>query len=379
MNILITGGAGFIGSHTADILVAKGHRVRILDNLDPQVHPGDTVEERMPAWLNKQAEFVYGDIRSKEAVASAVKDMDAVVHLASKVGVMQSHYQAADYIETNIYGTANILQEAIVNRQDKIRKIVFASSCTTYGEAVYLCNGDRDCIPRTFKALIRTRKDVIDGWDVKCPECGEKTGEVLPLKEETRQDCNSIYGITKKSCEEIIQNICATYEVPFTIFRYFNVYGARQSVSNPYTGVTSIFVSCLQNNIPPIIYEDGRQSRDFVSVYDVAQANARATIEAFAGIYNIGSGVNTSVSGIASIIGEILGKQILSNITGQFRSGDIRHSLADISKAASAFGFVPLVDLRQGLIDLIKWSASQPAKMDLQKVEEELKKNKLVG
>lgn len=354
MKIIVTGGCGFIGSQIVDLLVSTGHQVRVLDNLDPQVH----TTGKMPAWANPGAEYIEGDLRSVETLDKALKSIDAVIHNAATVGVGQSQYQIKHYSDVNIGGTANLLDLVVNKYRDKIRKIIVASSMSCYGEGSYVCPkcGPSSAAPRDPGAMQAGK------WEVPCSKCGAwlkpvGTTEAKPF------ECTSIYAITKKVQEEMVLNIGQTYKIPSVALRYFNVYGPRQSLSNPYTGVAAIFLSRLKNNNRPVIYEDGLQTRDFVSVHDIAKANLLAleSNKADYQSFNVGTGKAVSVLEIAQKLSKLLGKNIQPDITKKFRPGDIRHCFSDISKISKTLGFKPAWDFERGMKELIEWSESQKA------------------
>jgi len=266
MKILVTGGAGFIGSHLVDALVERGHEVTIFDNLDPQVHPGG----RPPRYLNPGAEFIRGDVRDKKALKAAIGEAEIIFHKASAVGVGQSQYQIEQYVTANTGGTATLL-DILVNNDHKVRKLIVAASMSSYGEGAYTCTACGPCRPS-----LRPEEQMAKGaWEPVCPHCGVPVSPV-PTPEEAALHCNSIYALTKKDQEEMCLLIGKTYGIPVVSLRYFNVYGPRQSLSNPYTGVAAIFMSRIKNDRAPVIYEDGLQTRDFVSIEDVVRANLLA-------------------------------------------------------------------------------------------------------
>ncbi len=263
--ILITGGAGFVGSHTVDTLLEQGHAVRVYDNLSEQVH-GDGV----PDYLSRDAEFIHGDVRDRDRLAKAVAGMDVIYHLAAAVGVGQSMYQIADYMASNTQGTANLLQ-AILDTGSRPEKMVVASSMSIYGEGQYECElcGEVAPRPRDIEQLKRKQ------WEALCPHCGSPLSPVATDESKPLQS-TSIYALSKKDQEEMLLLFGRTYDIPVVALRYFNIYGTRQALSNPYTGVAAIFASRLMNGNAPIIFEDGEQMRDFVSVHDIVQANLLA-------------------------------------------------------------------------------------------------------
>jgi dTDP-L-rhamnose 4-epimerase len=353
-NILITGGAGFIGSHLADSLIEQGHHVRLFDNLHPQVH-GEA--QRPPDYLNPAATFIRGDVTNPDQVNAALEGVEVVFHMASRVGVAQSMYEISDYVHTNVYGTA-VLLNAIVDKRHSVRKVIVPASMTSYGEGTYVLPGSKESI----RPPLRTEADVTDGiWELHTPE-----GEIMqpvPTPESAHTNNNSIYALTKHTQEEMTLMICARYGIPATVLRYFNVYGPRQSLSNPYTGVTAIFLSRIKNGNPPLIYEDGLQTRDFIHVKDVVRANilAMESDTANGHVYNVGTGIPTPIKTVAELAAKLLGTTIQPHITGQFRKGDIRHCFADITAIQHDLGFTPGISLEQGMAQLVEWSRSEVA------------------
>ncbi len=349
--ILITGGAGFVGSHTADALLQAGHAVRIFDNLSPQVHAAGT-----PSYLPREAEFIQGDVRDLDQVRQAVRDVEVIFHLAAAVGVGQSMYQIADYTAVNNLGTANLLQ-AIVDTRSHPEKIVVASSMSIYGEGKYLCPECGEVSPQARPlAQLKEKR-----WETVC-RCSE-TLVPVPTREDKPLQCTSIYALSKKDQEEMTLLFGRTYQIPVVALRYFNIYGTRQSLANPYTGVAAIFASRLLNHSAPLIFEDGQQMRDFVSVHDIARANllAMQRSDAEGKALNIGSGEPVTLREIASELGRALGVHIPSELTGKYRAGDIRHCFADISAASQLLGYQPATRLKDGIEELAAWLQSQQA------------------
>ena len=368
--ILVTGGCGFIGSFLVDLLIEKGYFVRIFDNLDPQVHGTG----KSPIWLNAHAEFIQGDVRNYDAFDKALNGIDAVFHNAAAVGVGQSQYQIKHYSDVNIGGTANLL-DLIVNKHEQIKKIIVAGSMSCYGEGSYECS---KCGP--VRAELRSDNALKkNDWEVHCPHCKQNL-KPIGTSENKPFECNSIYAITKKAQEEMVLNIGQTYKIPAVALRYFNVYGPRQSLSNPYTGVAAIFLSRLKNNNSPVIYEDGLQTRDFISVHDVVKANLmvleneKANYQSF----NVGTGKAISVLEIAETLSKLLNKNIKPEITKKFRAGDIRHCVSDISKITETVGFKPDSDFERGLKELIEWSVFQKADDKFEIVTKELESKGLL-
>jgi dTDP-L-rhamnose 4-epimerase len=350
--ILITGGAGFIGSHLADDLVRHGYAVRALDNLSPQVHGGGG--ER-PAYLDREVELFVGDVRDPETVRRALRGVDGVFHFAASVGVGQSMYEIAQYVSVNDLGTA-VLLEALIERP--VERLVVASSMSIYGEGLY-----RDRSGSLVTACERSTEQLRRSqWELRDDD-GHPLKPV-PTSENKTPTLASIYALSKYDQERMCLMAGAAYGIPTTALRFFNVYGARQALSNPYTGVLAIFAARLLNGNPPLIFEDGRQRRDFVHVRDVARACRLAyqTPEATDQALNIGGGRDRSVEEIARLLAAALGREHLApEITGKYRVGDIRHCFADISKAHAVLGYEPRIGLEEGICDLVQWLGGQNA------------------
>jgi dTDP-L-rhamnose 4-epimerase len=350
--VLITGGAGFVGSHLAETLIAQGHRVRIYDNLSHQVH-----ESRFPSYLTRDAEFIQGDVRDLARLRDAVGDAQVIYHLAAAVGVGQSMYQIADYTSVNSYGTANLLQ-AILDTGSAAEKVIVASSMSIYGEGRYLCPNCGQLAP----AVRSPEKLQQKKWELECARCEQKLNPV-PTDESKPLQCSSIYALGKKTQEEMVLLFGRTYKIPTVALRYFNIYGPHQALSNPYTGVMAIFASRLMNGNPPVIFEDGLQQRDFVNVTDVVQANVLAMESSAAdGIaINVGSGQAVTIREVATLLMQALGKSLPFEVNGKSRAGDIRHCFADITTASRLLGYKPRVTLEAGLSELVAWLESQKA------------------
>ncbi len=362
MTILITGGAGFIGSHVADALIARGKPVRILDNLSEQVHGP---QGRFPVYLNPSAELVRGDIRDRHAVAAALDGVRAVIHLAAAVGVGQSMYEMERYMSVNSLGTAILLEELIKRPPSKL---IVASSMSIYGEGLYRSNGNGRQ-PVSSRRSENLRAGI---WDL----LDEAGGPLLPLPtpEEKTPHLSSIYALSKYDQERMCLMAGAAYGFPAIALRFFNTYGPRQALSNPYTGVLAIFAARLLNDKPPLIFEDGNQRRDFISVYDVARACCLALESDLRNaVLNIGSGKAWTVRQVAEQLAALLGKpDIRPVIAGQYRAGDIRHCFADIGRARSQLGFQPAVGLAEGLADLCTWLSDQQAEDHVDRAYAEL-------
>jgi dTDP-L-rhamnose 4-epimerase len=351
-HVLITGGAGFIGSHVADALLADGHRVRVLDSLSPQVH-GDG--RHPPEYLSPDVELVVGDVRDSRAVQDALAGIDVVYHFAALVGVGQSMYQIGDYTSVNGVGTA-VLLEALLERP--VKRLVVASSMSIYGEGMY-----HDPTGALREGMERSLDQLRAGdWELK-DERGAPL-QPVPTTERKTPSLASVYALSKYDQERLCLMIGRAYDIPTVALRFFNVYGPRQALSNPYTGVLAIFAARLLNGKPPLIFEDGLQQRDFVSVHDVAQACVRALhSESAAGhALNIGSGQAYTVSDIAERLARVLDcPSIQPEITGRYRVGDIRHCFSDISEARRLLGYAPAVALEDGLVELAEWLGGQVA------------------
>lgn len=358
--VLITGGAGFIGTHLAEALRGRGHKVAVFDSLDPQVHG--------------KAAGRTGDVLDYAALKRAVARAEAVVHLAAAVGVGQSQYEIKHYVDTNVGGTANLL-DILAHRRGKVRKLVVAGSMSAYGEGAYACAKCGRVRPplRTAASL---RKD---SWDPACPSCAGALRPV-PTREEDRFVCSSVYAVTKMTQEELVMNFGAAYDLPCTTLRFFNVYGPGQSLSNPYTGVAAIFMSRIKNGAPPPCYEDGRQTRDFTSVHDIVRACVLAVEkkEADHGVFNVGTGRPISILELAERLIALTGAKLKPKVLGTFRRGDVRHCYADLSRIREKLGFEPQVALDDGLRELIGWGGTVRAVDRFERAHAELAKRGLV-
>ncbi len=348
--ILITGGAGFIGSHLADELLGRGCEVRVLDDLVPQVH-GESRER--PSYLSADVELIVGDVRDPVALARALDDVDVVYHFAAMVGVGQSMYDIVRYTQVNNVGTA-VLLEALSTRP--VQRLIVASSMSLYGEGLY-----RTADGTIATDVQRTPDQLRAGrWE---PEDAQgRALEAIPTPETKAPSLSSVYALSKYDQERLCLMMGRAYGIPTVALRFFNVYGTRQALSNPYTGVLAIFASRLLNGRSPVIFEDGRQQRDFVHVRDVVQA-CRLALDAPAavdGVFNVGSGHAYTVREIAERLAAAIGGPSISpELTGQYRVGDIRHCVADISLARSALGYAPEVTLDDGLAELTAWLAGE--------------------
>ena len=349
--VLVTGGAGFVGSHLVDALLERGDRVRVFDNLDPQVHGP---EQRKPPWLPNDAEFQQGDMRDADAVARALGGVEIVYHLAAAVGVGQSMYQIAPYTATNTLGTAHLLQ-TLVDREVELERLVVASSMSIYGEGRYR-RPDGQAPTTTERPPEQLRAH---DWEVRdvdgTPLVPQPTDEGKPL------DPTSIYALTKADQEAMTLQIGRAYGIPSVALRFFNIYGPRQALSNPYTGVAAIFSSRLLNGRAPIIFEDGKQSRDFVSVHDIVRALLLAAERptAVGEAINIGSGRSVTIREVADTLAEVMEVEREPEVTGRYRVGDIRHCFADITRARELLGYEPQISLEEGMRELVGWLREQ--------------------
>lgn len=366
--ILITGGAGFIGSHLTDFLVDRGFNVRILDNLSEQVHGGI---HHKPGYLNEGAEFILGDVRDKQTVEKALHNTDYVYHLAAKVGVGQSMYEIAGYTDTNNQGTA-VLLEAII--RNPVEKLVVASSMSIYGEGFYR-KKDGSVVPGHQRPVHDLKKGKWELYDEN-----NEIMEPLATTELKTPSLASVYALSKYDQERLCMIIGQAYQIPVVALRLFNVYGTRQALSNPYTGTLAIFASRLLNGNIPLIFEDGNQRRDFINVRDVVKAFALACekSEANGEVFNIGSGTSYTVNEIAAHLQKVMEmEEIVPEITKKYRAGDIRHCFADITKAKNILGFKPSTDIDTGLKELTAWLSTQIAIDGVDTARKELEKRGL--
>ncbi|PTY08091.1 nucleoside-diphosphate-sugar epimerase [Opitutaceae bacterium EW11] len=361
--VLITGGAGFIGSHLADDLLQHGYEVRALDCLLPQVH-GPSMER--PDYLDPEVELWVGDVRDRDLVRRALRGVDAVYHLAAKVGVGQSMYQIVDYTAANNEGTA-VLLEALVERP--VERLIVASSMSIYGEGLYR-EPDGTLVAGSERPLSQLKER---NWELR--NARDQILSPVPTPETKQPALASVYALSKYDQERMCLIVGRAYNIPAVALRFFNVFGTRQALSNPYTGVLAIFASQLLNNLPPVIFEDGGQQRDFVNVADIAQACRLAleVPEAAGHVFNVGSGTQTTVSEVAERMARLLGKEHMEpEITEQYRTGDVRHCFADISFARRILGYKPRVSFEEGLGELAEWLQGQIAVSRSQQARAEL-------
>lgn len=367
--VLVTGGAGFIGSHLVDALIERGCRVRVLDALVEQVH-----QNQQPAFLNPKAEFLRGDLLKSELLRQALRDVEVIFHQAAEVGVGQSMYEPVRYMSANTLATTRLLEE-VSRTTTTVRKIIVASSMSIYGEGEYECARCGRVAPRLRSTEQLREKQ----WDIACPQCA---GEISPVGTTEAKPLypSSVYAISKQDQEQLCLVMGRAYGIPTVALRYFNVYGTRQALSNPYTGLCAIFSARLLNDKAPIVFEDGEQTRDFVDVGDIVRANllAMETNTADYEALNIASGFPSTVNQIAALLSEGLGKNIPSEVTGQYREGDVRHCVADISKARKLLGYEPKVQLKDGLKQLLAWVRQQTAEDHVPKMRKEMAARNLI-
>ena len=351
-SVLVTGGAGFIGSHLVDRLVEAGYSVRVLDALLPQVHGAS-----VPTFVNREAEFCRGDVRDPEAVRSALSGVDVVVHFAAAVGVGQSMYEIAHYASVNVLGTGTLL-DVLVKGQHRPRRMIVASSMSIYGEGLHHCEGcgPQSTGPRPVSQLARHE------WAVRCPACGEPM-ESRPTPETKPSVATSIYALNKRDQEEMMLLVGRSLGIPTVALRFFNVYGERQALSNPYTGVGAIFSSAFLNGRRPLVFEDGLQERDFIHVSDVVAACMLAIERDDVGdtVVNVGTGRPTTVLKLAVLLRQNIARAeaIEPQIVGRFREGDIRSCYADVRRAQDLLGFSAQVRPEEGVKDLARWVTEQ--------------------
>src|SRR5881275_3298520 len=331
---LVTGGAGLIGSHVADLLVREGWRVRILDNLEPNTH-----KRGRPAWINRDAEFVHGDLRDRATIENALSDVDIVFHQAAYGGYMP---EMAKYVQVNSFGTAQML-EVIREKNFPIKKVIVASSQAVYSEGAGECPKHGLVFPRVRPVEQLQRGD----WSVRCPICNEPTRSV-PTPEHAPVGGETVYGLTKVDQERLVLLWRKQVGVPTVALRYSCTYGPRQSIFNPYTGVIAIFCTRLLNSLPPVLYEDGEQTRDFSFVEDIARANLLAAesdkLDGLA--VNVGSCRGVPIRQVAEHISDALGINIAPEARGEFRPGEMRHLTSDTARIVAA-GYKPQVELAE--------------------------------
>lgn len=361
MKVLVTGGAGFIGSNIALKLIKKGYHVVVLDSLSEQIH-GANPEKTSPLYksIKDKVEFIRGSVAVRSDMEQAMKGVDFVIHLAAETGTGQSMYEINKYIENNIGGTA-LLLDILANQPHHVKRVVVAESRAIYGEGRYLCSKCGEVYP-----LARKDEDMARGdFECKCPKCGSNV-KIVATTEDSKIHPTSIYGITKQVQGQLVHLVCQSIGVESVSFRYQNVYGPGQSLSNPYTGILSIFSTRIKNGNGINIFEDGRETRDFVYIDDVADATILGleVPEANGHVFNVGTGVATDVLTVAKTLCDKYGVQVPIIVSGNYRLGDIRHNYADISLARKILGFEPLWTFEKGIEQFAKWVNEQEVQVD---------------
>ena len=370
--ILITGGAGFIGSNLALELINKGYSVTVFDNLSEQVH-GDGKISPLYLSIKDKVNFIKGDVRKKADWKKALKDQDIVVHLAAETGTGQSMYEISRYVDVNIQGTAHLLH-FLANNNHSIQKVIVASSRAVYGEGKYFCDEDGIVYPEE-----RREVDLLDGrFECTCPVCGGEV-KLQATDERSKQHPTSVYGITKHNQEQMVLTVSSSLGIPAIAYRYQNVYGPRQSLSNPYTGILSIFSTQIKNNNQINIFEDGKESRDFVYIDDAVHATVLGIENdtVVNDVFNVGADKPINVLTVAKTLISKYGSSMEAVITGNFRIGDIRHNYADLSKAKEILGFMPNYNFDTGVSKFVEWVNAQTIKDD--KYSASIKKMKEKG
>ena len=369
-NVLITGGAGFIGSNLALKLISKGYNVTVLDNLSPQIH-GDNPTETSPLYLSikDKVKFIHGTVTSKSDWEVALKDQDAIVHYAAETGTGQSMYEVEKYVDVNINGTALMLN-LLVNGSYNVKKVIVASSRSIYGEGKYISKELGAVYPTQRESIHMDQGD----FEVKYPNSSALT--LVGTDEESKIHPSSVYGITKQNQEQMVLTVCPTVGIAGVAFRYQNVYGPGQSLKNPYTGILSIFSTQIKNGNNINIFEDGLESRDFVYIDDVVDATILGLEkeEANNQVFNVGTGVATNVLTVANELVKNYGVDVAINVSGNYRLGDIRHNYADLTKINKLLGFSPKVSFEAGLKNFAEWVNTQEVQEDkYQKSIDEMK------
>lgn len=361
MKVLITGGAGFIGSNIALKLIKKGYDVVVLDSLSEQIH-GAKPEEASPLYrsIKDKVKFIRGSVANRADWVRALKDVDYVIHLAAETGTGQSMYEIEKYVGSNIGGTA-LLLDILANQPHHVKRVVVAESRAIYGEGKYICPKCGEVYP-----FARKDEDMAKGdFECKCPKCGSEV-KLVATTEDSKIHPTSVYGITKQVQGQLVHLVCQSIGVESVSFRYQNVYGPGQSLSNPYTGILSIFSTRIKNGNGINIFEDGKETRDFVYIDDVADATILGleVPEANGHVFNIGTGVATDVLTVAQTLCDKYGVQVPITVSGNYRLGDIRHNFADISLARKILGFEPKWTFEKGIEQFTKWVNEQEVQED---------------
>lgn len=360
MKILITGGAGFIGSNLALKLIERGHKITVLDNLSPQIH-GENPMKTSPLFLsiNEKVQFIHGSVTNKSNWEEAIKEQDVIVHLAAETGTGQSMYEVQKYVDVNINGTG-IMLDLLVNSDHTVKKVVVASSRSIYGEGKYLTNELGAVYPNHRNAL------EMDAGNFEVTYPGVNSLELVGTDEESKIHPSSVYGITKQNQEQMVMTVCPTKGIAAVALRYQNVYGPGQSLKNPYTGILSIFSTQIKNGNGINIFEDGKESRDFVFIDDVVDATILSIEkeEANNEVFNVGTGEAVNVITVANSLINNYGIEVPVTISGNYRLGDIRHNFADLTKIKNRLNFIPKVDFQTGLKKFTDWVNTQEVQED---------------
>ncbi|TDT46347.1 dTDP-L-rhamnose 4-epimerase [Maribacter spongiicola] len=359
-NILITGGAGFIGSNLALKLLQKGYVITVLDNLSTQIH-GENPEETSPLYnsIKDKVNFIKGDVTVIDDWKKAISNQDAIVHFAAETGTGQSMYEVEKYVKVNIQGTALML-DFLINNKTNVKKVIVASSRSIYGEGKYLSKTLGDVYPKHRKESDMQKGD----FDVKYPNTDVL--ELVATDEDSKIHPSSVYGITKQNQEQMVMTVCPTVGIAPVAFRYQNVYGPGQSLSNPYTGILSIFSTQIKNGNGINIFEDGNETRDFVYIDDIVDATILGLEkeEANGEVFNVGTGVAIDVITVAKTLIASYGIEVPLTVTGNYRIGDIRHNYACLKKIEKTLGFSPKVDFERGISNFTSWVDTQEVKED---------------
>lgn len=373
-NILITGGAGFIGSNVALKLIAKGYNVTVLDSLSTQIH-GENPEKTSPLYraIKDKVNFIAGSVTSREDWMKAIEGQDAIIHLAAETGTGQSMYEIEKYVGVNIGGTA-IMLDILANTKHSVKRVIVAESRAIYGEGKYHCQKCGDVYP-----LERRDEDMSQGdFECKCPKCGGRV-ELVATTEDSAIHPSSVYGIGKQVQGQLVHMVCKSLGIDSVSYRYQNVYGPGQSLSNPYTGILSIFSTRIKNGNGINIFEDGKETRDFVYIEDVVDATILGleVPEANGHVFNVGTGVATDVQTVANTLCEKYGVEVPITVSGNYRLGDIRHNYADITLARQILGFEPKWSFSDGIEQFTKWVNKQEVQED--KYEASIEEMKMKG
>lgn len=358
--ILITGGAGFIGSRLSLRLIDLGYKVTVLDILSEQIHGQNTEHSFLYNSIKDSVKFIRGDVRNTSDWQNAIEDIDTIVHLAAETGTGQSMYLIDKYVDVNCGGTAKML-DVLTNSEHKVKKVIVASSRAIYGEGKYHCEKDGVVFPGK-----RRKRDLDNGlFDIKCDICGSPLA-LLPTDEDAKIQPESIYAITKSNQEQMVLISCDSLNIPAVALRYQNVYGPGQSLTNPYTGILSIFSTRILNNNNINVFEDGQESRDFVYIDDVVEATVLAIQKKInkSIALNVGSGISTTVEYLANSLKKLYNSEVEVNVSGDYRIGDIRHNKADIEKVKNVLGFTPKMPFDTGLRNFVDWVKQQEVKSD---------------